>query len=145
MAPAALPLCLCFGLLAASAGAEAGSCASGDVACGKLDLKALTERYFDVWNSHDKKAIQDLHAEKSLLKDWNGEHGPTNIDVSRGIAEIWSAVPGIRIAILDIYTSVTNTCVATILVLPSEAGAASLKVVDVIEYDDAGLVVSIHA
>jgi UMP-CMP kinase len=108
-----------------------------------LDVKALTVKYFQVWNSHDAAGIEALHAEKSTLKDWDAEHGPTRTDVAKGIAGIWTAVPNIKIQIVDLFTSVTKTCVAFIKVIVDEK--TTLKVTDVIEYDDNGLVVRLDA
>jgi len=108
-----------------------------------LDLRALTIKYFQVWNSHDEAGIGALHAEQSTLKDWDAEHGPTRADVAKGIAGIWKAVPEIKIEILDLFTSVTKTCVASIRVVVN--ATETLKVTDVIEYDDAGLVVRLDA
>jgi UMP-CMP kinase len=106
-------------------------------------LRELTIAYFKVWNSHDEAGIEALHAEKSTLKDWNAEHGPTRADVAKGIAGIWKDVPAIKIEIADLFTSVTNTCVASIRVVVD--ATTTLKVTDVIEYDDAGLVVRLDA
>merc|ERR1719491_785694 len=110
-----------------------------------LDLKALTTEYFQVWNAHDKAGIEKLHAPTSLLKDWDGQHGPTNADVSNGIDGIWKAVPNIKIEVLNVFTSVTNTCVANVKVIVGDDAGTVLNVVDVIEYDAAGLVVSLNA
>ena len=51
-----------------------------------IDAVALTNAYFGIWNSHDVAGIQARHAPTSLLKDWDGEHGPTNELVAKGIA-----------------------------------------------------------
>ena len=64
-----------------------------------MDVVALTTKYFEVWNSHDVAGIQALHAAKSRLTDWDGTHGPTNADVSKGIGGIWTAVPAIQIEV----------------------------------------------
>ena len=105
----------------------------------KMDLKAVTMKYFEVWNAKDEAGIKALHAPKSTLQvrthpsieagqprcrrgrndrkdgrvgalvthsldlsllivqDWDGQHGPTNTDVSTAIAGIWKAVPDIKI------------------------------------------------
>eukprot|EP00930_Biecheleria_cincta_P087169 TRINITY_DN76419_c0_g1_i1.p1 TRINITY_DN76419_c0_g1~~TRINITY_DN76419_c0_g1_i1.p1 ORF type:complete len:116 (-),score=23.59 TRINITY_DN76419_c0_g1_i1:80-427(-) len=110
-----------------------------------LDLNALATEYFRVWNAHDKEGIQKLHAASSTLKDWDGEHGPTNADVAKGIGGIWEAVPNIKIEVLTIFTSVTNTCVANIRVIVGDEAGTVLNVVDVIEYNDEGLVVRLDA
>ena len=49
----------------------------------------------------------------------------------------------IQIKDVKIFTSVTNTCVANIKVVVDPS--TTLDVVDVIEYDEAGLVVSLNA
>ena len=109
-----------------------------------LDVVALTKTYFDVWNAHDVPGIKALHAAQSSLKDWEAAHGPSNEDVAKGIAGIWSAVPAIKIEITNIFTcGESKTCVANIKVVVDAETA--LNVCDVIEYDDAGLVVSLNA
>ena len=69
-----------------------------------VDCIALTKKYFEVWNSHDVAGIKALHAATSSLADWDASHGPTNEDVSKGIGGIWTAVPDIKIEIIDVYT-----------------------------------------
>ena len=70
--------------------------------------------------------------------------GPTNEAVSQGIGGIWTAVPDIKIEIVDVYTcGSSKTCVANIKVIVD--ASTTLKVCDVIEYDDAGLVVTLNA
>jgi hypothetical protein len=104
----------------------------------------LVKRYFAAWNAHDQEAVRKLHAPMSKLRDWDGAHGPTNEDVAKGIAGIWAAVPAIQIEIVDVYVQgSSNTCVAHIRVIVDPS--TTLKVVDVFEWDDAGLVVSIEA
>ncbi len=104
----------------------------------------LTKAYFEMWNAHDEAGIKALHAAKSSLKDWDAAHGPDNEAVAKGIAGIWTAVPKIKIEIVDVYLcGAATTCVANIKVIVDEA--TTLKVCDVFEYDDAGLVASINA
>ena len=80
----------------------------------------------------------------SKLKDWDAEHGPTNADVAKGIGGIWTAVPAIKIEIVDVYTCGPSlTCVANIKVIVD--ATTTLKVCDVIEYDASGKVVSLNA
>lgn len=99
---------------------------------------------FAAWNAHDVAGIQALHAPASALKDWDAAHGPTNEAVAQGIAGIWKAVPDIQIEIVDVYTmGPSTTCVANIKVIVD--ASTTLKVCDVIEYDSAGLVVSLNA
>jgi hypothetical protein len=58
-----------------------------------MNLVALTNKYFEVWNAHDVEGIKALHAPTSMLKDWDGEHGPTNEAVSAGMYHYVSSVP----------------------------------------------------
>ena len=70
--------------------------------------------------------------------------GPTNAEVATGIAGIWKAVPKIQIEVVSIFTcGEAKSCVANIKVIVDET--TTLNVCDVIEYDDAGLVVSLNA
>ena len=80
-----------------------------------VDVLALTTSYFSTWNAHDVAGIEALHAAESTLTDWDASHGPTNADVAKGIGGIWSAVPEIKIEIVDIYTcGKALSCVANI-------------------------------
>ena len=110
-----------------------------------LDFAALTKAYFDTWNAHDEAGITAKHAAASTLTDWDASHGPTSDDVGKGIAGIWKAVPEIKIEIVDVYTCGDKlaSCVANIKVIVD--ASTTLKVCDVITYDEAGLVVSIYA
>ena len=110
-----------------------------------LDYVALTKKYFEVWNAHDVAGIQALHAAASSLDDWDASHGPSNEAVANGISGIWSAVPEIKIEVIDVFTmgEKSSTCVAHIKVIVD--ATTTLKVCDVIEYDASGLVVSLKA
>ena len=59
----------------------------GKWAIGTTSL--LVNTYFEVWNAHDVAGIKALHAATSKLTDWDASHGPTNEEVSQGIASIW--------------------------------------------------------
>lgn len=109
-----------------------------------VDTVALTKKYFEVWNAHDKEGIQALHASESTLTDWDASHGPTNEAVAGGIAGIWAAVPKIKIEIKNVFTCATSkTCIANIDVIVDET--TTLNVCDVITYDDAGKVSTLVA
>ena len=88
----------------------------------------------------DRQSIENLHAASSTLEDWDGTHGPGARDVSQAIANIWAAAPDIRIELLQVFTSTTDTCVAHIRVIVNSN--MTLDVVDVITYDDRGKVLS---
>ena len=110
-----------------------------------VDCVALTKTYFAVWNKHDVEGIKALHAATSSLADWDASHGPTNDAVATGIGGIWTAVPDIKIEIINVYTmgDKSNTCVANIKVIVD--ATTTLNVCDVIEYDATGLVVDLKA
>ena len=111
-----------------------------------IDVVALTNKYFEVWNAHDKPGITALHAPDSTLKDWAAEFSPTNEAVGEGIGGIWAGAPNIKIEIIDIFKcGESKTCVANITVVVGDDKGTKLNVVDVIEYDSAGLVVSLTA
>ena len=64
--------------------------------------------------------------------------------MAKGIAAIWAAVKDIKIEVVDVYVQgASNICVANIKVIVDPT--TTLKVCDVFEFDDAGLVVSIDA
>ena len=64
--------------------------------------------------------------------------------MATGIAGIWKAVPKIQIEVVSIFTcGEAKSCVANIKVIVD--AETTLKVCDVIEYDPAGLVVSLNA
>lgn len=109
-----------------------------------VDVGASVAKYFVTWNAHDVAGIKALHAPASTLKDWDGEHGPTNHAVAEGIAAIWTAVPAIAIEVVSIYTcGASNSCVAQIKVIVD--ATTTLSVCDVFEFDADGLVVSVNA
>ena len=109
------------------------------------ELIALTNKYFEVWNTHSKDGIKALHAPESMLEDWDATHSPTDAAVAEGIAGIWKAVPKIKIEVLNVFTSKTNTCVANIKVIVGDEDCTVLNVCDVIEYNDDKLVVALKA
>ncbi len=55
------------------------------------------------------------------------------------------AVPKIKIEVLNVFTSKTNTCVANIKVIVGDEDCTVLNVCDVIEYNDDKLVVALKA
>jgi len=110
-----------------------------------VDCIKLTEKYFEVWNTHDVSWIQALHAATSTLTDWDGSHGPTNIEVASSIEGVWKAVPEVHIEIVNISTmeDKPNTCVANIKMIVD--ATTTMKVCDVIDYDESGRVVALNA
>ena len=81
-------------------------------------------------------------------RDRDSSFGPTNADVATGIAGIWAAVPAIKIEIVDVYTQVGSmgrwsTAIANIKVVVDEN--TTLKVCDVMEFDEKGLLLTLSA
>ena len=110
-----------------------------------LDFQKLVQKYFSVWNAHDRDGLEALHAKVSTLKDWDATHGPANTDVANGVAGIWKNVPSIKIEVIGVYSmgDADNRCVANIQVIVD--GNTALTVCDVFEFDGTGLVVSLNA
>ena len=111
-------------------------------------LTSAVEKYFEAWNAHDQAAVEKLHAPQSSLKDWDASFGPTNTEVAKGIAGIWSAVPGIKIEVVKVYTQVgkageSPTVVANIKVVVDDT--TTLDVVDVITFDEELRITSLDA
>ena len=84
----------------------------------------------------------------ALCRYRDASFGPTNAEVAEGVAGIWKAVPAIKIEIVDVYTQKgqagnSNTAIANIKVIVDES--TTLKVCDVITFDDDGKVVSLDA
>ena len=104
----------------------------------------LVNAYFAAWNAHDADAVKALHSPQSTLKDWDAAHGPTNADVAKGIAGIWTAVPAIKIEVVNVFECGDEpTCVANIKVIVDPE--TTLNVCDYFTFDSAGLVASIIA
>ncbi|EKX53180.1 hypothetical protein GUITHDRAFT_46429, partial [Guillardia theta CCMP2712] len=103
------------------------------------------KKYFEVWNKHDKEGVGKMFADDGSLRDWEVEvKGAQNVADANG--KIFQSAPGIQIEVLKIhYSAATSTASAEILVHVNDADKTVLKVVDVIEYNDAGLISSLRA
>uniref|UniRef100_A0A6C0LXV3 SnoaL-like domain-containing protein n=1 Tax=viral metagenome TaxID=1070528 RepID=A0A6C0LXV3_9ZZZZ len=109
-----------------------------------MDIKFLTEKYFEKWNDHNSKKISDLFSNNSLLRDWTIEvRGRKNI--KEELCNVFRKFPDIKCEILRIHTSnLTNISVSEILVHINKE-KKTLKVVDIIEFDQGGNIISLKA
>lgn len=110
-----------------------------------LDLKALTTAYFDTWNAHNVEGLRGLLDDACSLRDWDiSKEGGDAVAAANG--GIFEAVPKIAIEVLMMHVSEpTSTVTAEILVKLNNEAAEVLKVVDIIEFTDAGKVSAVRA
>lgn len=109
------------------------------------DLKNLTNKYFEIWNSHDSKKIGELFGQSGILRDWEIlAEGRENIIVAN--QNIFNEIPDVKVEVLEMHISKnTNTVSNEILVHLNNDDDEILKVVDIIEYDIDGLIKSLRA
>lgn len=132
-------LVLCVLTVVASGDAQA---ARGD---HKKSIEAAARRYFEVWNTHDVSALQELLAPQATLRDWDIEKTGAN-EVARANGGIFAAVPGIKIEVLKIHVSPSTSSVACeILVKLNNEKNEILKVVDIISFDHENKITAVRA
>jgi len=109
------------------------------------NLKKLANKYFEVWNSHDSINVGNLFCDDGILRDWNIKaEGKEN--VVNANQNIFNDVPNIKVEILKMHICEnTNTVSNEILVHLNNENKDILKVVDIIEYDINGLIISLRA
>ena len=109
------------------------------------NLKNLANKYFETWNSHDSKKIGDLFSENGILRDWE-ILAKGKKDIVDANQNIFNEVPNVKVEVLNMYISEnTNTVSNEILVHINNDDKEILKVVDIIEYNDYGLIKSLRA
>ena len=108
-------------------------------------LEALARAYFECWNAHDVAAITSKFAEAGTLRDWDiAVAGAQAVGEANG--NIFKAVPGISLTVERIIADAAKSTVACeILVHLNDADKTVLKVTDVIEFDDSGLIKALRA
>ena len=109
------------------------------------NLANLANKYFEVWNSHDSKNVGDLFSENGILRDWEilAEGKKDIVDANQNI---FNEVPNVKVEVLKMHISEnTNTVSNEILVHTNHDDNEILKVVDIIEYNDDGLIKSLRA
>lgn len=110
-----------------------------------VDLKALSEKYFKVWNAHDVPGLANLFTDDVHLRDWDIEkHGKQEVADANG--GIFKAVPKIAIEVLKVHVSESSsTATCEILVKLNNDEGEILKVCDVITFDGEGQIKSVMA
>lgn len=108
-----------------------------------MDLVKLSTNYFTVWNSHNIENLKNIFSEDCSLRDWNINVSSIN-NVLSANQKIFDDVPDIKVEIISQHLSEsTNTVAAEIIVHLNEK--EKLKVVDVITFNQFGLISSIRA
>lgn len=108
-----------------------------------MDLVKLSTNYFKIWNSHNIEKLKNIFSEDCSLRDWNINVSSRN-NVLSANQNIFDDVPDIKVEIISQHLSEsTNTVVAEIIVHLNEK--EKLKVVDIITFNQVGLISSIRA
>ena len=112
----------------------------------KMDLKAKAEQYFKTFSSKDLNGLASMFTDDIRLRDWTGD-ATGKEKVLTANQDIFDAVDTIQVKPLTLYQAEAsledNTVIAEIEIEVN--GDEKLMVVDVIDYDDNGLITSIRA
>ena len=110
-----------------------------------LDLTALAEAYFRVWNEHNAARLGQLFQPEGSLRDWDVEVSGRSA-VAEANAEIFRALPRITIEVLAVHAAaLTHTAICELLVRTHDEEGSVLKVVDVIEFGRDGKIKALRA
>ena len=102
----------------------------------------IAHSYFNTWNAHDEAALRALFTDDVSLRDWDISKSGSSAVVKTN-ANIWKAVPNVRIEVLVIHASDhTSSAVCEILVHLGDTASTVLKVVDVLTIDVAASKIS---
>ena len=106
-----------------------------------MKLKEICENYFRNFSEKNLNTLADLFSENVKLRDWelSASGKASVIDANR---RIFSSVSSIQVTPLSMYKE-GNTVVAELDICLNNA--ETLKVVDIIEFDENGKILSIRA
>lgn len=125
-------------LCAAACILVARECVTGSTSVmADTSLQAAVNNYFAKWNAHDVPGLEALFTPTGELRDWDvSVSGAANVAAAN--ANIFAAVPHIRIEVLSVFVDVSaRVATAEILVHVGDNAKTVLKVVDVISFDAA--------
>lgn len=109
-----------------------------------MDLNKKVREYFTAFSNKNIKILDDLYADAIYLIDWtDSAHGKTNVlEMNQNL---FNSFDGIEIIVQKIYFDKNvATCEIKIL-LDDKNKRLTLKVVDIIEYNDRGEIIAIRA
>ncbi|CAD7939657.1 unnamed protein product [Amoebophrya sp. A25] len=106
---------------------------------------ALARKYFEAWNSQDLGVLGETLDEKVTLRDWDiAAEGKSKVVEANG--NIFKAVPAIKIEVLNIFESKSDLGPAAACeILVKVSDSETLKVTDIIQFNDAGLITAVRA
>mmetsp|Transcript_24379 Transcript_24379/g.33584 ORF Transcript_24379/g.33584 Transcript_24379/m.33584 type:complete len:116 (+) Transcript_24379:122-469(+) len=109
------------------------------------ELCKLATKYFEVWNTHNGKAVGQLFNSDGTLRDWDiAVEGGDNVGEANG--NIFKAVPNIKITVESLHPCESKRTVACeILVHLNNDTHEVLKVVDIIEFTTDGKIKALRA
>ena len=105
------------------------------------DLLAGAQTYFEAFSRHDLKGLGAMFSDKVTLTDWDiVKHGKDAVlDANKSI---FDSFPLIKIRFERAYISGRSVASEIVIHLDS---STSFGVVDVLDFDDDGLIVSVRA
>jgi len=109
-------------------------------------IRAAAVSYFQAWNEQDGAKLGDTLRDDVRLTDWEiSAHGKPEVLLAN--SKIWKDFPRVAIAVENIIigrgSAVTATC--EIIVELNDESCTSLKVVDVIVFDEKNKIRAIRA
>ena len=110
-----------------------------------LDVSAQVHAYFEAWNRHDQDELKKTLSQHVKLTDWETSASGIN-SVLHANAAIWSALPHIRINVVNIAISQdSRTATCEINVELNDGSSTILKVVDLLEFDSESKIIEVRA
>ena len=106
-----------------------------------MNLKNLTLTYFNAFSNKDVKTLNDMFNSQVTLRDWEISAAGV-VGVVQANKKIFDSVNTIDVRPLALYQD-ANTVVAEIEILVNDT--ETLKVTDVISFNDTGEIISIRA
>jgi steroid delta-isomerase len=104
-------------------------------------FKELALEYFDAFRNADLLRLRDCFANDVYLRDWNVEVHGKELVISEN-ANILKALGPVAIEVANLYEA-RRVVIAEIVVTPN--GASSIKVVDILEFDQEKKISAIRA
>ena len=106
-------------------------------------MKNKTEEYFNAFNSQDLDKLREIYAEGMCLRDWthDGEGVCGKENVISANQELFNSVESLNIDVLFMHAD-GDVVACEILV---HLGEETIKVVDVITFDEEGKIKSLRA
>ena len=104
-------------------------------------MKEMIKKYFEYFSNKDIEMLKKLFSKNITLKDWEIKADGYDQVVEANM-KFFSSVDNIKISLID-YFEKNKDCICLIEILINEKN--TLKIIDVIKFDDQNLIKEISA